>query len=368
MPINVYTGLMRSGKSFEVVRSVIVEAIAQGRRVVTNVDGISHERVRAYVATKRKLPEEKLGSVVHVTNEDVFRQDFLPYYDDAKASHTDTVVQPGDLVCIDEAWRFWGTDCKLLKEHKSFFLEHGHFTDPQTGVACDLVLMIQDMGTLHRFLKNVVAFSFRTHKKVSLGMSRVYSVNMFEGWKQNAKTSIGTWVRKYDPEIFPLYQSFKDGAQGTMVNVDARQNILRNPKAWGVVALFACLFPVSLWSIYHFFYRSDALGTSAASSASPGENREVVPAPQSSGQAFMPSASGEPPAAPASSTWRIVGAMTSGGSNFVVIANASGRLRLESPSLFVNADALRIGDVDGQHVTTWSGPDAKSSTLPTGIQ
>jgi zona occludens toxin len=218
MPINVYTGLMRSGKSYEVVSQVILEAIAQGRRVVTNVDGINGDLIRAYVAEKRKVDPGKLGEVLHVTNEDVFKPNFLPYYDDAKTAHTDTVVQPGDLVAIDEAWRFWGADCKLLKEHKSFFLEHGHFTHATTGVACDLVLMIQDMGTLHRFVKNVVAFSFRTHKKISFGMANTYSVVMWEGSKMNKQTRIGDWVRRYNREIFPLYSSFKGGADGKTVN------------------------------------------------------------------------------------------------------------------------------------------------------
>jgi zona occludens toxin len=107
MAISVYTGLQGSGKSYEVVSEVIVPAIAQGRRVVTNVDGISDELIREYAAQKYKVDFEKLGSVVHVTNGDVFETKFFPYYDSKKESHTDTVVQPGDLVCIDEAWRFW---------------------------------------------------------------------------------------------------------------------------------------------------------------------------------------------------------------------------------------------------------------------
>ena len=61
MPINVYTGLMRSGKSYEVVSEVILEAIAKGRRVVTNVDGISNDLIRAYVAQKRGIELETLG-------------------------------------------------------------------------------------------------------------------------------------------------------------------------------------------------------------------------------------------------------------------------------------------------------------------
>ncbi|RRW91047.1 zonular occludens toxin domain-containing protein [Pandoraea apista] len=371
MAISVYCGLMGSGKSFEVVRAVIVEAIAKGRRVVTNVDGISHERVRDYVATKRKIPEDKLGSVVHVTNEDVFRQDFLPYYDDVKTSHTDTVVQPGDLVCIDEAWRFWGTSNKLPKEHQSFFLEHRHFTHPDTGVACDLVLMIQDMGTLHRFVKNVVAFSFRMHKKVSLGLSNVYSVTMYEGSKQTKQARIREQTRKYDPEIFPLYSSFKDGAKGSSVDVDSRQNILRNPMVWGAVVFCAVAPVLAGWYVYHFFYPSST--DAPVSSSSPDVTHEASrdPGRLSASDSALTSAAqttqGEPSAL-ASTAWRIVGSVTAGGNNFVVIATPSGRLRLESPSLFVNADALQTGEVDGQHVTTWSGPETKSSASPVGLQ
>src|SRR5471032_1322303 len=157
VPINVYTGIMRSGKSYEVVSEVIVPAIRSGRRVVTNVEGISQERIHEYLKATYAHDDESLyGAIVHVSNTEVFDPEFFPYYDDHKGAHTDTLVQPCDLVCIDEAWRFWGsTDCKIHKNHKSFFLEHGHFTNEKTNVACDLVLLIQDMATLHRFLKLV---------------------------------------------------------------------------------------------------------------------------------------------------------------------------------------------------------------------
>jgi len=109
MPINAYTGLMGSGKSYECVSSVIVPAVKEGRRVVTNVDGIDNDAIRAYCHEKFGLPMDKLGEVVHCTNNDVPKADFLPHGEDV-----DTFCKPGDLICIDEAWRFWGTDCKLL--------------------------------------------------------------------------------------------------------------------------------------------------------------------------------------------------------------------------------------------------------------
>ena len=127
MPINSYTGLMGSGKSFECVTSVIIPAVKEGRRVVTNVDGIDSDAIRAYCHEKFDIAMDKLGEVVHCTNDDVPKANFLPYAQDA-----DTFCKPGDIVCIDEAWRFWGTDCKLLAEHKVFFREHRHFVHPDT--------------------------------------------------------------------------------------------------------------------------------------------------------------------------------------------------------------------------------------------
>ena len=342
MPINVYTGLMRSGKSYEVVSQVILEAIAQGRRVVTNVDGINGDLIRAHVAEKRKLPLEQLGHVLHVTNEDVFKPNFLPYYDDAKTAHTDTVVQPGDLVAIDEAWRFWGTDCKLIKEHKSFFLEHGHFTHPETGVACDLVLMIQDMGTLHRFVKNIVAFSFRTHKKVSFGQNNTYSVVMWEGSKMNKQTRIGDWVRRYNKEIFPLYSSFKGGAQGKTVNVDKRQNIFANPRLWGMVAL--CVFggAYGFLNVWKFFHPAP-VGVAKSDDAG---NKKVVASPAAMPSVMPDSSFGRPGISP---SWRVVGRYMRGMESWVLLVD-------EVPSIF----RLPTG---GGHATCFSGSCLRNQSL-----
>jgi len=115
MPINAYTGLMGSGKSFECVVSVILPAICAGRRVVTNVDGIDNDACRAYCHEKFDIPIEDLGHIFHCKNEDVTKPNFLPH-----GSSQETFCLPGDMVCIDEAWRFWGTDCKILKEHAIF--------------------------------------------------------------------------------------------------------------------------------------------------------------------------------------------------------------------------------------------------------
>lgn len=358
MPINVYTGLMRSGKSYEVVSEVIVPAIRQGRDVVTNVDGISEERIHEYL--KKVHPDDehgKYGRVRHVTNADVFGEKFLPYYDDDKAAHIDTVVQPGDLVAIDEAWRFWGTSQKIHKNHQSFILEHGHFTHPTTGVACDMVLMIQDMGTLHRFVKNVVAFSFRTTKKVSLGMGNTYSLNMYEGKSLNKANHIGNWVRKYRSEIFPLYSSFKGGAQGVLVNADKRQNVLRNWKTWAPFLVCLVIIAVAVPKVWKFFHPEDPKAVAKAKNGPAGAS--IAPAGGS--------VTSQAPAAPRpdfSDSWRICGSYYAQSRTWVVVCNAQGATRVESPSMFRNDGIAQIGEIDGQKVTRWSGAAAPRDSRP----
>ena len=343
MAINVYTGLMGSGKSYEVVAEVIVPAIAQGRRVVTNVDGIDQEKIHAYIEASYSPVPDVLGDVVHVTNGDVFDAKFFPYYDSDKTAHTDTTVQPGDLVCIDEAWRFWpATGAKIPAEHKSFFLEHRHFTNPATGIACDLVLMIQDMGTLNRFVKNVVAFNARTHKKVSLGMPNTYSVVMYEGYKQTKATKISTAVRKYRKEIFPLYSSFKGGAAGKSVNVDKRQNMFGSRgKLLGIVAVLIVGVCGLIWSVRFFSSKHAQPETAKADSAA------------SAKTAASNATNSTPPKF--SEVWRLVGTVQLGGLRYLLIADSAGRLRYESPSMFVAIGPQTIGDIDGAKVTRYSG-------------
>jgi zona occludens toxin len=354
---------MRSGKSYEVVSEVIVPAIRSGRRVVTNVDGISQEKIHAYLKAKNPSDDHtKYGLVVHVDNGQVFLSDFFPYYDDEKSAHTDTIVQPGDLVCIDEAWRFWGaSDCKLHKHHKSFFLEHGHFTHPVTKVACDLVLMIQDMSTLNRFVKKVVAFNFRTHKKVALGMGNTYSLNMWEGEKQTKATLIGTWVRRYKKDVFPLYQSFKGGAEGVMVNADRRQNIFTNKKLWlYVVLLFggAGLASHNIWKFFH----PRATGKDGKAQVVSVSASTLNLSPDSAvSNVVAKSGVVSSDAPPMSDEWRISGSYRAHGVDWTVLTNSAGAVRVASASQFYDAGIAQVGLIEGRRVTQWSGGSNRSS-------
>lgn len=351
MPINAYTGLMGSGKSYECVTSVIIPAVKEGRRVVTNVDGIDSDAIRAWCHDKFDIAMDKLGEVVHCTNDDVPKANFLPYAQDA-----DTFCKPGDIVCIDEAWRFWGTDCKLLAEHKVFFREHRHFVHPDTKVSCDLVLMVQDISDLHRTLKVVVEITFRTTKIKSLGMSKTYRVEMWEGYKLTRRGRVAVQNKRYDLAVFPLYSSYVGGA-GKELQVDKRQNVLRNPKLWLLVAFLIGLLVLCLSVLMDFFsgskYADKKTTGSRALLATPA-------APMTPGRtAAVQAANGG-----VSATWRLVGTLQAQGKQFVVIEGQGGRMRLEHPSAFMNAGAAMVGEVDGQRVMLWSGTQAPTGGRP----
>lgn len=350
MAINAYTGLQGSGKSYEVVSSVIIDAIRQGRRVVTNIDGINQDKIYDYLI-ERGADQAKLGIIVHTDDERPKEPNFFP---DEKIPETleTAFVKPGDMVVIDEAWRFWPDGARLTHEHMQFFRMHRHYVHPQTGVACDVVIMTQDITGLARSLKNVIEFSFRMVKLKSLGMPTHYRVEMFEGWKQNSKSQTGTFNKRYKPEIFPLYKSYSGGT-GKENEIDKRQNVLRNPKLWGIIGGFIVLASFSGWNVYKFFKPKESV---------------KVTATDGKHDASAPSAAAAPAAAPVhagdfSEDWRIVGRIDNGADAYVVLSNSSGKLRVESPSSFQNNGSALIGTIDGQKVTVWTG-SSPSSFIP----
>lgn len=348
MSINAYCGVMGSGKSYEVVSGPLLDGVAAGRRVVTNIDGIDADRIHEYLHRVRGLDDSRLGQIVHVTTERISQPGFFPIElegaDGTVARVTSGLVEPGDLVVVDEAWKLWSQDAgKLSDEHMAFFRMHRHFVHSDTGVACDVVLMIQDISDLHRKVKNVVELSFRMVKLKSLGLSSKYRVEMYEGWKQVAKTRTGTFVRTYKPEIFPLYKSYA-GAVGKESRVDKRQNVLANRSLWRLAAGLFVMTVAGLWFGWRFFHPQAASVAKVSSG---------VAAPA---QVRPPTSEVIAPRRAVSEQWRIVGRFVSGGVAWVLVADATGRLRPASPASFAGSGISLAGELDGDQVTTYSGP------------
>lgn len=223
MAIMAYTGVMGSGKSYEAVATGALTALRSGRRVVTNIRGFNFEKIRDFLG---EFPDGSLldeSKVVVVSTSRISEAHF--FYD--PDVQVDSCVKPGDLVLIDEVWEFWGKECKLLPEHKKFFRMHRHYTEADTGVSCDVLLMIQDLGSLNLFIRNVLEMNLKFTKMKSLGISAMYQVVVFEGKGQRKANIISVTTKKYDKRIFPLYKSY-EGGKGNEATVDGRGNLFNN--------------------------------------------------------------------------------------------------------------------------------------------
>lgn len=333
MAINAYTGLMGSGKSFEVVSSVIVPAIKAGRNVVTNIDGINELNIHNYLlALDSKLHLDDFGHVIHVNNERVTQKDFFPSDD----SDLNSIVKFGDIVCIDEAWRFWSSKEKISLEHMNFFRMHRHFVNPKTNVSCDLCLMIQSIADLHRSLKAVVEMTALTKKHKSLGFDNRYRVDLFEGSKTTKLTRFDSYQKKYDKKIFPLYSSYNGGTDGKEKAIDSRQNIFKNKRLWFMLAIGLFFSIISFKLVWGFFHREE-LKTNTSKNVEQG------------------SSVSSPVVASSASNYRIAGTVGFNGQKYTVIQDPNSRLRLENPAIFVGDGIFAIGNYEGEKVSTYTG-------------
>lgn len=364
MPINVYCGVMGSGKTYEVTKNVIVPAIRKGRNVVSNISGLNETAIHEYIVHKWGDPLEKLGSIrlcedsdiIEVTETTrVLKASFLPW--NASDGDKKSFVKAGDLVVIDEAQRYWDTTAKLPKAHLLFFTEHRHFAHPETKVTCDLVLMLPSMALLHRALKSIAELSFCCTKLKAVGAPKSYRIEMWEGTKQTRKDRQRVEVRPYDKDVYPLYQSYEGGAGKEHV-VDKRQQITSPAKiAAFAVLLLLCFGGTSFW-LYRLLHRHSAQPASVAAAtatAAPAAGSFQV-ASRVTGAGGVELAVPRVPPVVLSPDWRLAGFVQVGTERRVVLANAAGRLRYETPAAFTWEDGQPVfGMIDGQRVTAYSG-------------
>lgn len=337
MSINVYSGLMGSGKSYEVVKSVILPAFSNGRRIVTNIDGIDAQKIRDFLISEGN-DEASFGQVIHVKNEDLSLPNFFPQ-EGIDNEIISGIVLPGDLVCIDEAWRFWGVGEKISENHMQFFRMHRHYTHPTTGISCDIALLIQSVGDLHRSIKAVVEVTYKMTKLKMLGLNRSYRIELYEGASVRYSHRFERFNRRYDKRIFPLYQSYAGNAKGIEKSIDKRGNIFQNPMFWvsTVVVMIVLISSVSyLWELFHpspIAHKENKLPLQ--------KNDHVAPT------VIKPDDE--------SLTFRIGGQVVIDGFAYVAIVDNEGILRLENAHLFVGKNTNIVGQYKGKKISTWTG-------------
>lgn len=348
MPIKAYIGLPRNGKSYEVVSHVIYNALKQGRRVVTNIAGVNRDAFIPLLVADGVSPEN-IGEILNVTHEDVLQPLFWKTDKDVEQG-TQTIIQGGDLLALDEIWRFWdGFGLKNSEGQKrpdrvmNFFRMHGHFSHPVKGFTCEVALITQDIADIHRSVRGVVEETYRMTKLVALGSSKSYRVDIFSKAKVTGKPN-KYLIRKYDDKYFPLYKSHsqkEDGAVDALEeNIDKRGNILTGKLFLFVLpillimAFFAFYF---VWGFFHPEKKEDVKTDNSGVPVSQGAQTVQAAAP-------LPQVKND---------WLIKGYIQKKDNLILVLVNDAGAYRYVSqPYLAFQGMDLKAS-VDGQVLNNW---------------
>ncbi|AXC69228.1 zonular occludens toxin [Salmonella enterica subsp. diarizonae serovar 59:z10:-] len=339
MAITAYIGTPGSGKSYEIVRSVIIPAICAGRRIVTNIYGLSYENIIEYCEKRKLLKDDiSVGEIIVVENKRITEPDFFP----VKENQDKSLCQPGDLVILDECHRFFSSDRSLSSDARIFAAEHRHYSDPETGFTCDLVLVNQALSTLPRFLKERVEQTFRMKKLNALaGFGNKYRVDVFDGVKLTKATRITYYIESYKKEIFPLYKSH-DAPGAVEVKADGRGTLFKKSSViFFVMFLAFIVFAVWRYAVPYFFpntekhVQNNHIVTAHVNNADNNQNIIV-------------------PSDDVSHEWCIAGRVKRFNFLYILLKDNSGRLRMVPSDGFKGDGLMLEGMVDGKKVVAWS--------------
>lgn len=359
MPINGFGGVPGSGKTYGVMEHVILPAIAKGRFILTNIEGLNPEAIYQYVLDQ--APAGKIVCIGHIRICDRTAPEEDEFFPGADALDKPMPVPApefprvcgGDLVVIDEATRYWTTGEKVKRSHFYFFREHRHFAN-EMGHTCDLVVIDPDLSLLARQLKGKLEMASVTHKPKEIGLNR-YVVNIYPRGRVKGKPTQTLGPYAFRKEICALYKSYShEKAQEQAI--DGRQNVFRNPRLWTFAAGILLMGGLSSWGVYHLVWGK------AMMKDAPKEQAAVTAASNST-----PTGSAPAPAMAQSNrsdSLHIAGEVIINGEHWIAVADSNGHLRLENPAAFVGRGVLLVGTVEGKRVTAWTGTQMVPANVP----
>ena len=235
MTISAYTGLPGSGKSYTVVKNVILPALKSGRVIYTNIP------------LDETLILEKFGyTPIQITVDQII----------ADENFWVNSIEGGSLVVIDEVARLWkaGLKANNARDVDAVFLqEHRHMT--KDGKSLEIVLVCQDLNQISMFVRTLVDRTFITSKLSAVGQSNRYRLATYSGaqTRQQLKEAdfLSAELGKYTKDIYQYYNSHSrgDGA-GDETTVDGSFGVF---KRWHFI-LFGSVILAACYLMYYFVF------------------------------------------------------------------------------------------------------------------
>lgn len=236
-----HEGLPGAGKSYEAMVYHILPAVKQGRNVITNIEGVSHEKLAALSGIPQRFVEQMVTCCDFVDIDDteqriIAQRDFI--LENTKKD---------SLVVIDEIQDMFPSGRqKLPSDHQKFFTEHRH-----NGL--DIILMGQDLRDVHNIIRRRVHRKIVFTKLTALGANNSYKWVAHEATQAENFKPISSGTRRYEKKYFGLYNSHTTGTNNTDAYKDKRTNIWHSPAIkWGVPFII-CVAYFSISFLIDFF-------------------------------------------------------------------------------------------------------------------
>jgi zona occludens toxin len=243
--ITLILGMMGSGKSYEAVKYVILEGIKQGRRVVTNVSGLKPDLIAKYLKMNQDdvdrllvtISAENEGSIIGAT-ETVANDSFWGNIENTG------VIQHGDVVVLDEAWKWLRDGKRLTPKCMEFIRLHRQWVGGPMNTSCDLYFVTQRDKDIAPAIRDVAERVLEISALRRTGISQAYMRTERAGISDTKGQSVR---RLRDKKIFALYSSHKsEGASEDIT--DTRGMWYRNPMVYQAIGAFAVVVAVGVWA------------------------------------------------------------------------------------------------------------------------
>lgn len=345
MSIKLYTGLQGSGKSYEVVSVVILGALREGRRVVSNIAGLNYEGMRELLI-EEGVPELRIGTLYQVHHDQIQAENFFRTDTDEK-NGIETIIQPGDVVCIDEIWRFWETPKQVTPRTQNFFRMHRHMVHPDTNFACEIVLITQSVDDVIRKIRSVVETTYVMTKHIELGTDKHYRIDIYSRAITHRVMPINSYQKSYDPKYFGLYKSHsnsEEGVEAVEKSIGRKATIWNKPIIKFGMPLAMIFFCVSFFLLWRFFHPTEQGKKNEIAKETSGVSVPVVAKPA------------EQLALIANDKWRVSGWFIDGMVFTVILVGQGGVVRHVYPVQYkFKGRDLQVQLPEGGFATTYGG-------------
>lgn len=235
MAIQFHEGLSGSGKSYEAVIKQIMPKIKEGRKVVTNIRGMNHEKIA-------ELNDQPLEEVKELL---------------IQLEWSDTLLLPQQVVqqgmyrdayiVLDEIQDFYPADrTRLDPVTTEFVTQHRQF-----GI--DMLLMGQSLKDVHSLWRRRIQLKIFFINKEPVGKPTEYIWQSFMQTQPDKWSEGDTGNGEYDEKYFGTYKSHHDEVDNTTQSLDQRGNIMNKKSIKYGLPAAGLVFIAAVVGLIYFF-------------------------------------------------------------------------------------------------------------------